>query len=65
MPKKKLGRPPLPKNASKQAWVVCRVLKSESKEIEDAARDTKKDKSEWIREVLLSAARAQKPKPKD
>jgi hypothetical protein len=63
--KAKLGRPPLPKGHSKKARLFCRLLAAEVREIETAARNDKKTKSEWIREVLLSAARSQKPKSKN
>jgi hypothetical protein len=55
--KTKLGRPPLPRGASKEARLFCRLLPSEVAEIETAAKAAKKSKSGWIRETLLSAAR--------
>jgi hypothetical protein len=55
--KGKLGRPPLPEGSSRGARLFCRLLASEVAEIEAAARTAKKSKSEWIREVLLAAAR--------
>jgi hypothetical protein len=55
--KKKIGRPPLPKGSSRGDRLYCRLLKSEVKEIELAAKKAGKNKSEWIREVLLNAAR--------
>jgi len=63
--KAKLGRPPFPKGHSKQARLFCRLLEAEVREIETAARNDKKTKSEWVRKVLLSAARAQKPQSKN
>ena len=59
--KGKLGRPPLPKGASRGARLFCRLLASEVTEVEAAARTAKKTKSQWIRQALLAAAR-QSPK---
>jgi hypothetical protein len=59
MPKKaKRGRPRLPKGAAKESRLICRIQKSEEKEIELAARNAKMSKSDWMRETLLQAARA-------
>ncbi len=59
MPKKaKIGRPPLPEGAAKEGRLYCRLLPSEVAEIEAAARASNKTKSEWIRDVLMAAARA-------
>jgi len=55
--KKKPGRPPLPAGSSKESRLYCRLLKSEVDEIEVAAKRVGKTKSEWIREILLNAAR--------
>ena len=56
--KRKIGRPPLPKGTAKQERLYCRLSKDEAGEIEAAAKFSKKTKSLWIRETLLSAARA-------
>lgn len=62
MPKKpKIGRPPLPEGAAKEGRLYCRLLPSEVAEIEIAAKSAKKSKSEWIRDVLMAAARKSKP----
>ena len=64
MPKKKrLGRPPLPEGATREARLVCRLLDWEAEEIAAAALKAGKSKSEWIREVLLSAARSEQRRP--
>ena len=55
--KGKLGRPPLPKGASREARLFCRLLPAEVAEIEAAVKTEKKSTSEWIRETLLAAAR--------
>lgn len=55
--KTKVGRPPLPEGASREARLFCRLSPSEAAEIEAAAKTAKKSKSEWIRGVLLTAAR--------
>jgi hypothetical protein len=61
MPKKpKTGRPPLPEGAAKEGRLYCRLLESEVAEIEAAARAAKKSKSEWVRGVLLTAARVKR-----
>jgi hypothetical protein len=52
-----MGRPPLPKGASREGRLYCRVLGAEVAEIEAAAKRAKKTKSDWIRQVLLAAAR--------
>jgi hypothetical protein len=54
--KKKMGRPKLPKGSSREDRLYCRLLKSEVKEIEVAAKKSGKTKSEWIRDILLNAA---------
>jgi hypothetical protein len=48
---------PLPEGSSREARLFCRLLPSEVAEIEAAAKMVKKSKSDWIREVLLAAAR--------
>lgn len=59
MPKKaKIGRPPLPEGAAKEGRLYCRLMPSEVAEIEAAAKESKKTKSEWIRDVLMAAARS-------
>jgi hypothetical protein len=58
--KTKMGRPPLPKGASRQGRLFCRLLASEVAEIDAAARAAKTPKSVWIRETLLAAARARR-----
>lgn len=58
MPKKtKMGRPPLPEGEAKGGRLYCRLMESEVAEIEAAARAAKKSKSEWVRDVVLVAAR--------
>ena len=47
----------LPEGSSREARLFCRLLPSEVAEIEAAAKMVKKSKSDWIREVLLAAAR--------
>ncbi len=61
MPKKpKIGRPPLPEGSAKEGRLYCRLLPSEVAEIEAAAKESNKTKSEWIRDVLMAAARAKR-----
>jgi hypothetical protein len=59
-----MGRPALPEGAAKEGRLYCRLLQSEVAEIEAAAQACKKTKSEWIRDVLMAAARGTKP-PKE
>ena len=56
--KQRMGRPPLPKGASREGRLYCRMLESEIREIKTAAKKAKKPTSVWIRELLLAAARA-------
>ena len=59
MPKKKtIGRPPLPEGDTKESRLYCRLLKSEELEIESAAKNAGKTKSDWIRLTLVDAARS-------
>ena len=55
--KPKIGRPKLPKGASRKGRLYCRLLAKEEDEIEDAAKRAGESKSKWIRDVLLRAAR--------
>jgi len=48
----------------RRVLVTLRLLASEEDQIEAAARAAGKSKSEWVREVLLEAAREVKPWPK-
>jgi len=52
------GRKRLPKSKFKGCLVACRMQKSEAAEIAAAAIRAKLEKSVWMREVLLAAARA-------
>jgi hypothetical protein len=52
------GRKRLPKSKFKGCLVACRMQKSEAAEIEEAARKARQEKSAWMRDVLLTAARA-------
>jgi hypothetical protein len=56
--RKKRGRPPMPRGTSKAGRLILRMLPSEVTEIEDAAERAKETKSDWVRRVLLAAARA-------
>lgn len=48
----------MPKGEFKGCYVVCRMQKSEAAEVAAAAKIAKQDKSVWMREALLRAARA-------
>jgi len=56
MPKKRIGRPRLPKGTAKQERLIVRLLKAEDKEIAAAAKRAGKSKSKWVREILLREA---------
>lgn len=51
----KIGRPKLPKGEAKSLMVRARVSTAEQRLIEDAAKATGKEISEWIRSTLLAA----------
>jgi hypothetical protein len=55
-----IGRPKLPAEKSRSGFISTRVSASEKKEIKDAIKKSQKKKSDWLREVLLEAARKQK-----
>ena len=55
--RKSIGRPPLPEGNAKESRLYCRLLKSEELEIESAAKEAGKAKSDWIRHTLVQAAR--------
>ena len=57
-PKRKRGRPKLPRGAGKLSRLVCRLQESEEAEIEEAAKRAGMTKSEFVREAVLAAARA-------
>jgi hypothetical protein len=63
MPKKKRGRPPTPKSEYRGQHVFCRMTKAEAREVAEAATRAKLGKSEWVRDTLLAAARADTPPP--
>lgn len=52
-PKKKIGRPKLPKGEAKGRTVLVRFKLDDIKRIESAAKASNKTLSEWIRETLL------------
>ena len=55
---KKLGRPKLPKDKARSAMVTCRMSPEEKREIMVAIKRSNSDQSEWLRKILLDAARA-------
>lgn len=56
-PKKTKGRPKLADGKSKASRIFCRLSASEALEIKTAAEAAMKERSAWIRDVLLAAAR--------
>ena len=59
MPAKKIGRPKVAKKHYKRPGFSVRLIPAERDEIEAAIKSSKEEKSEWIRDALLSKARAQ------
>jgi predicted HicB family RNase H-like nuclease len=57
-PKKKMGRPKLPKGDAKGSMVVIRFNGNDLKRIESAAKASQKTVSEWIRGTLNAAIEA-------
>lgn len=47
----------MPKNKTRGRMIVFRLQPAEAKEIEAAASETGKTRSDWIRDVVLTAAR--------
>jgi hypothetical protein len=54
--KNKRGRPKLAKNKAKGILVAARFSPEEVKTVEQAIARARKNKSEWVRATLLSAA---------
>jgi len=54
--KTKMGRPKLAKGEAKAVLIGARFTPGEARTVEDAARRSKKIKSDWVRMCLLSAA---------
>jgi len=54
------GRPKLPKGKAAKKVIIFRLTADEDRQIEAAVKaSAHKNKSRWIRETLMSAARAQ------
>lgn len=56
---KKRGRPKLPDKDARKPRMTIRLTQSEDEEIGRAVEQSGKPKSDWIRDTLLGAARAQ------
>lgn len=56
--KRKPGRPPLPKGASKGKFLRVRLTAEELQTVEAAARASKQTISEWIRSRLIATVEA-------
>ena len=54
--KTKMGRPKLPKTQARSIFMTTRVNISEEQAIKAAIKASKMDKTEWLRNALLSAA---------
>ena len=50
----------MPQSKVREGRLYCRMLDGEIAEIKAAARKEGKSKSDWIRDVLLAAARARR-----
>jgi len=53
----KMGRPKVAKKQHKKPGFSARLVASERREIENAIKRSGEEKSEWIRDALLSKAR--------
>jgi hypothetical protein len=49
--------PPLPKIAGRDRILIIRLLEAEEDQINAGAKAAGKSKSEWVRDVLMEAAR--------
>lgn len=58
MKAKRLGRPKLAKGEARDVLIGARFTPDESKEIHAAVKQSKQEKSDWLRNVLLGAARS-------
>ena len=56
--KRRPGRPPLPKGASKGKFLRVRLTSDELQAVEAAARANKQTVSEWIRSRLIATVEA-------
>ena len=54
--KKKMGRPALPKNTARGVLIGARFSPGEAERVQNAVKESKQTKSEWIRTSLLTAA---------
>jgi hypothetical protein len=59
--KNKRGRPKLAKNKAKGVLVAARFSPEEVKTVERAVARSRKNKSEWVRATLLTAAQSDAP----
>jgi hypothetical protein len=57
---KKMGRPKVAKKQHKKPGFSVRLVGSERREIENAIKSSREEKSQWIRDALLSKARRHK-----
>jgi hypothetical protein len=55
--KKKVGRPPLPRSEAREKYLSLRLRLDEQREVDGAIERSGKSKSDWLRDVLLGAAR--------
>jgi hypothetical protein len=55
--KPKIGRPKLPKSKARAKYLSLRLRPDEQREVDGAIERSGKSKSDWLRDVLLTAAR--------
>jgi hypothetical protein len=55
--KPKMGRPKLAKGEAKDVLIGARFSPEESKQVHDAVKEAGQNKSDWVRNALLSAAK--------
>jgi hypothetical protein len=53
-----MGRPKLPKNEARKILIGAKFSPPEARSVEQSARESKLDKSKWIRERLLEHAKS-------
>ena len=56
--KPKIGRPKVPKSKALAKYLSLRLRPDEQREVDAAIERSGKSKSDWLRDVLLAAARA-------
>jgi hypothetical protein len=56
--KSKIGRPKVPKSRARAKYLSLRLRPDEQREVDAAIERSRKSKSDWLRDVMLAAARS-------